>query len=102
MRRTRLSTLMLLVVIAALVMALVVQHQRASRRIAELEAIAAPTLKSLEQVAEKRRAEALIEHQLKRAKAHMSNSLMDEPPGPPVRGPGLIDGPVTLPAGHRP
>jgi hypothetical protein len=67
MRRTRLSTLMLLVVIAALVMALVVQHWRTSRRIAELEAIAAPALKSQQEVAEKSRAEALVEQQAKRA-----------------------------------
>ncbi len=37
MKRFRLSTLMLLIVIAALCVALVVQHQRASRREAELE-----------------------------------------------------------------
>jgi hypothetical protein len=38
MKRFRLSTLMLLVVIAALGVALVVQHRRAARREAELEA----------------------------------------------------------------
>jgi hypothetical protein len=37
MRRFRLSTLMLLIVIAALGTGLVVQHQRAARREAELE-----------------------------------------------------------------
>jgi hypothetical protein len=36
MRRARLSTLMLLIVIAALVVALVVQHKRATYREAEL------------------------------------------------------------------
>lgn len=51
-RRLRLGTLMLLVVIAALVTALVVQQGRASRRIAELEAVAAPTLKASEMTAE--------------------------------------------------
>jgi hypothetical protein len=38
MKRFRLSTLMLLIVIAALVVALLVQHDRASRREAELQA----------------------------------------------------------------
>jgi hypothetical protein len=38
MRRFRLSTLTLLIVIAALSMALVVQHRRAARREAELRA----------------------------------------------------------------
>jgi hypothetical protein len=38
MRRFRLSTLMLLIVIAALSFALVVQHHRAARREAELQA----------------------------------------------------------------
>jgi peptidoglycan hydrolase CwlO-like protein len=38
MKRLRLSTVMLLVVIASLVMALVVQHNRAARREAELQA----------------------------------------------------------------
>jgi hypothetical protein len=38
MKRFRLSTLMLLIVIAALSIALVVQQQRAARREAELEA----------------------------------------------------------------
>jgi hypothetical protein len=38
MKRFRLSTLMFLVVIAALVAALVVQHDRAARREAELQA----------------------------------------------------------------
>jgi hypothetical protein len=37
MKRFRLSTLMLLIVIAALVVALAVQHQRAARREAELQ-----------------------------------------------------------------
>ena len=37
MKRFRLSTLMLLIVIAALVVALVVQHRRAGRREAELQ-----------------------------------------------------------------
>jgi hypothetical protein len=57
MKRFRLSTLLLVVVIAALVAALIVQ----SRRIAELEAAAAPTLKSWRMVAEKRGAELQIE-----------------------------------------
>jgi type II secretory pathway component PulK len=38
MKRFRLSTLMLLIVIAALVVALLVQHDRATRREAELQA----------------------------------------------------------------
>jgi hypothetical protein len=38
MKRFRLSTLMLLIVIAALSIALVVQHRRAARREAELQA----------------------------------------------------------------
>jgi hypothetical protein len=38
MRRFRLSTLMLLIVIASLCVALVVQHHRAARREAELQA----------------------------------------------------------------
>jgi hypothetical protein len=47
MKRFRLGTLLLLVVIAALMMALVVQHDRASRRIAELESVAGPTWKMI-------------------------------------------------------
>jgi hypothetical protein len=60
MRRFRLGTLMLLVVIAALVTALVVQHDRASRRIAELEATAAPTFEALEMIDEKQSAEMQV------------------------------------------
>ena len=63
MKRFRLSTLMLLVVIAALVTALIVQ----GRRIAELEAAAAPTLKSWRMVAEKRSAEIEIRRQMDQA-----------------------------------
>jgi hypothetical protein len=55
--KLRMPTLMLLVVIAALVTALIVQ----SRRIAELEAIATPTLKSRRMVAEKLSGELEIE-----------------------------------------
>ena len=60
MKRFRLGTLMLLVAIAALVDALVVQHDRASRRIALLEAVAAPALKSSEMIVEKRSGELQI------------------------------------------
>ena len=63
MKRFRLSTLMLLIVIAALVTAVIVQ----GRRIAELEAVAAPTLKSWRMVAEKRSAEIEIKRQMDRA-----------------------------------
>ncbi len=57
MRRIRLGTLMLLVVIAALVTALVVQNDCATRRIAELKVVASPALKASEMIAEKRGAE---------------------------------------------
>jgi hypothetical protein len=63
MKRIRLSTLLLLVVIAALVTALIVQ----GRRIAKLESAAAPTLKSWRMVAEKRSAEIEIGRQMARA-----------------------------------
>jgi hypothetical protein len=60
MRRIRLSTLLLLGVIAALVTALVVQHDRASRRIAELEGADTATLKIWKMVAVKPSAEMQV------------------------------------------
>ncbi len=81
MRRFRLSTLMLLIVIAALCIALVVEHDRASRRIAYLEAVAAPTLKSSEMVAEKRGAELQIMRQTKGLNASRSGEGQDRGKG---------------------
>ena len=63
MKRIRLGTSMLLIVIVALATALVVQHERASRRIAELEAITAPTWKL---ISEKRAAESRASRLTKR------------------------------------
>lgn len=65
MRRIRLNTLMLLVIIAALAMALFVQ----GRRVAELEAIAGPILKARSEVSEKRSAGIQIKRQAKFANA---------------------------------
>ncbi len=74
MRRIRLSTLMLLIVIAALVTALIVQ----GRRIAELEAVAAPTLKAWRMVAEKRSSEIEIRRQMDRTKGLNSGVGKDQ------------------------
>ena len=65
MRRFRLGTLMLLIAVVALVTALIVL----SRRIAELEAAAAPTLRMRRMVAEKRSAETQVKRETERANA---------------------------------
>ncbi len=59
MRRFRMSTLMLLIAIAALSMALLVQHHRATRREAEMRARLA---QSWPLFLEKQRIEKQIEH----------------------------------------
>ena len=73
MKRIRLSTIMLLVVIAAFVSALVMQ----GRRIADLETVAAPALKARREVAEKRSAEIQIEQQAKLANASKTGERKD-------------------------
>jgi hypothetical protein len=73
MKRFRLSTLMLLIVIAALVTALIVQ----GRRIAELEAVAGPTLANRRMVARKWNAEIKFERLWGRANELKSSEGKD-------------------------
>jgi type II secretory pathway component PulM len=71
MKRLRLSTLLLLIVIAALCMALVVQHERLSRRVAELQA----------RLAQEREFGARVRELNKKIKA-MSTNDSNVPPRP--------------------
>ena len=65
MRRLRLSTLLLLIAVAALLLALIVQHDRASRRIAELETVSGPTWEMISKI-------RMYEHDIKKLKKKVS------------------------------
>jgi hypothetical protein len=78
MKRIRLGTAMLLIAIVALVTALIIQHDRMGRRIAELEAISAPTWKL---ISEKRSAEIKVKQLTKRVNDLESDMRKGSPNG---------------------